>query len=126
MPKLIKRYSQIIVKIKQLEKLKDVLQTYNDTLSNNSNNFEMDEFAKVKENFKMNYSFYEKNATDESFKLILQEINNFLEMQNVDTILNSLKEKFKNAKSNFFFDDSISLLTFCWGIQNDLDDVLDI
>ena len=119
-----KEYSYLKIEIRQLEKIKDYIYEYKKYTKYYNDNFELNEMNKVKDNFERYINTYIKDNTDKDFIIILKEINEFIKGKDIKTILDLIKENFINSESKFFLDDSINLLTYCWGLQNGYNEVL--
>ena len=125
-PKYIEKYSQLSFEISQLKDVKKYINSTDGGLKENNSLLELNKIEKIKDNFQNNADFYinqEKN--DENYKKMLKEIKSFIEKKDFKCIIESVKLLLKDNESDFYVDDSITLSTYCWGIQNGHDLVLD-
>ena len=125
-PKYIEKYSQLSFEISQLKDVKKYINSTDGGLKENNSLLGLNKIEKIKDNFQNNADFYinqEKN--DENYKKMLKEIKSFIEKKDFKCIIESVKLLLKDNESDFYVDDSITLSTYCWGIQNGHDLVLD-
>ena len=118
--------SQLDFEISQLKRIKNYLLKVNDELISYNTNFELNEMAEIKKNFETNVRIYINNSTDNNFKLALKEINLFIKGKDISLILESVKNICKDIESNFYVDESLNLVAFCWAIQNGHDYIANI
>ena len=124
-PKYIEKYSLLSFEISQLKEIKDYINLSGFKLKDNDNTFELNKIEQIKNNFEKNEDYYINQVkNDEEFKKILKEICLFVKNKDVKSILETIKILFQNDESEFYFDDTINLATYCWGIQNGHDLIL--
>ena len=124
-PTYLKEYSKIVVGIRQQKELKEFIKNIRNDILNEQKEFELKHMINIKNNFIKNYKLYLKNNEDNEFDQIIKDIYTFIQKKEVEDIIIAIKNTFNNVKSKFFIYDSISLLSFCWGIQNRHEDILD-
>ena len=79
----------------------------------------------IKNNFVNKVNEYINESKDNNFRLALSQIQNFINGKNISSILDYLKEIIKDMESNFYIDESLNLVAYCWGIQNGHDFIVD-
>ena len=108
-------YFDIIIEINQLRELKEKIMEYSNNIKNNNTNLGINELENIKTNFDNKYIKYLENTNDKEFSQALEEINNFVNKNNMNELLNLIKKDFTNVQLKFYSDDSINLLSYCWG-----------
>ena len=121
-----KENSEMVFEIKQLNYIKDYLQNFNEKLNDYNDNYELNELSKIQNNFEINSDKYINNTDDNSYKQALKEIKEFIQGKKITTILESVKDFLKDEETNFYTDESINLVTYCWGIQNGHEYIVDL
>ena len=79
----------------------------------------------IKNNFEINIEAYIKKNNDINYVQALKEIKEFIKGKNISIILGSLKNVCKGIEYNFYVDESIDLVSYCWAIQNGHDFIVD-
>lgn len=118
--------SEMMFEIKQLNYIKDYLQNFNEKLNDYNDNYELNELSKIQKNFEINSDKYINNTDDNNFKQALKEIKEFIQGKKITTIFESLKDILKDEETNFYIDESLNLLAYCWGIQNGHEYIVDL
>ena len=118
-------YSKCLVEVRQMKELKEFINNIRNDIIEGQKSVELNNLDNIKNNFIKNYKLYLKNNEDKEFKEIINEIYNFIQKNELEDIISSVKKSFNNVNSKFFIDDSISILSFCWAIQNGHEDILD-
>ena len=119
MPKYREKYSQLSFEISQLKEIKEFINSSNDKLKGKNSILELNKIETIKNNFqKYSEKFINQEENDEEYKNILKEIQSFSKDKDVKTIIESLSSLLKDDESDFYADDSFTLSTYCWGIQN--------
>lgn len=121
-----KENSEMDFEIKQLNNIKDYLQNFNEKLNDYNDNYEINELSKIQNNFEINSDKYINNTDDNNFKQALKEIKEFIRGKKINTILESLKDILKDEETNFYIDESLNLVAYCWGIQNGHEFIVDL
>ena len=121
-----KENSEMVFEIKQLNYIKDFLQNLNEKLNDYNDNYELNELSKIQVNFEINSDKYINNTDDNNFKQALKEIKEFIQGKKITTILEPLKDILKDEETNFYIDESLDLVTYCWGIQNGHEYIVDL
>ena len=121
-----KENSEMVFEIKQLNYIKDFLQNLNEKLNDYNDNYELNELSKIQVNFEINSDKYINNTDDNNFKQALKEIIEFIQGKKITTILEPLKDILKDEETNFYIDESLDLVTYCWGIQNGHEYIVDL
>ena len=121
-----KENSEMVFEIKQLNYIKDFLQNLNEKLNDYNDNYELNELSKIQVNFEINSGKYINNTDDNNFKQALKEIKEFIQGKKITTILEPLKDILKDEETNFYIDESLDLVTYCWGIQNGHEYIVDL
>ena len=121
-----KENSEMVFEIKQLNYIKDFLQNLNEKLNDYNDNYELNELSKIQVNFEINSGKYINNTDDNNFKQALKEIKEFIQGKKITTILERLKDILKDEETNFYIDESLDLVTYCWGIQNGHEYIVDL
>ena len=122
MPKYREKYSQLSFEISQLKAIKEFINSSNDKLEGKNSILELNEIETIKNNFqKYSERFINQEENDEEYKNILKEIQSFTKDKDVKTIIESLSSLLKDDEYDFYVDDSFTLSTYCWGIQNGQD-----
>ena len=117
--------SELTIEINQLKKIKNYIQEINRDIKDYNKNNEMNEMNLIKNNFENKFDVYIKESEDNKFRISLREIKDFIKGKNINSIFESLKEIIKDIKSYFYIDDSLNLKTYCWGLQNGHDFIVD-
>ena len=120
--------SELIIEINQLKKIKNYIQEVNNEIKYYNKNYEINEMNLIKNNFINKVNAYINESKDNNFRIALSQIQNFINGKNISYILDSLKEIIKDIKdieSNFYIDESLNLVAYCWGIQNGHDFIVD-
>ena len=112
--------------IKQLNNIRDYLKILNKELTEYNNNYEINELSKIQNNFENNIEKYISNTTDNNFKQALQEIKEFVHGKNINTLLESLKNILKDVEADFYIDESLNLVSYCWCLQNGHEYIVDL
>ena len=123
--KYIQENSELNFEMNQLNEIKDFVVQINEDLKNYNDNYELKEISQIKNSFEKNVDNYIHNSTDINFQKVLNEIKSFIKGKNIEIILDSLVDIFKDIESNFYVDESLDLVSYCWGIQNGHDEILD-
>ena len=120
-----KENSELDFEINQHKNIKNFIQKVNDDLKNYNINYVLNEMDKIKKNFENNPDNYIKKASDDTFKQALNGIKEFITGKDISLILESLKDVCKDIESKFYIDESLDLVSFCWGIQNGHDFIIE-
>ena len=124
--KKIEQYSlefcQIETEKKQLELLIHLIKE--NTEENNKKN-EFNPLEEIKEKCMNKLKKQYNEETDTKYKIILDEINKYLKINLINNIIELIKNDLNGINLNFYIDDSESLLTYCWAIQNNHQEILD-
>ena len=120
-----KENSELDFEINQHKNIKNYIQKVNDDLKNYNTNYVLNEMDKIKKNFENNPDNYIKKASDDTFKQALNGIKEFITGKDISLILESLKDVCKDIESKFYIDESLDLVSFCWGIQNGHDFIIE-
>ena len=120
-----KENSELDFEINQHKNIKNFIQKVNDDLKNYNTNYVLNEMDKIKKNFENNPDTYIKKASDDTFKQALNGIKEFITGKDISLILESLKDVCKDIESKFYIDESLDLVSFCWGIQNGHDFIIE-
>ena len=118
--------SELIMEINQLKKIKNYLQEINKTIKYNNKNYEINEMNLIKNNFENKVNVYINESKDNNFRIALNEIKEFVKGKNINSILKSIKEIIKGIESDFYIDESLNLVDYCWGIQNGHEFIVDL
>ena len=111
--------------INQLKRIRNYIQQVNDDLKNYNTYYELNEMDKIKQNFENKTDYYIKKANDTNFGQALHGIKEFIKGKDISFILESLKNACKDIESNFYVDESLNLVSYCWAIQNGHDFIVD-
>ena len=122
----IKENSELTIAFNQLKKIKNSIHDINEELQNYNNNYEMKEMTKIKNNFEKNAIIYINNNQDQNFVQCLNQIQDFVKGKDIETILESTRDIIKDVESNFYVDESLNLVSYCWGIQNGHEFIVDL
>ena len=124
--KKIEQYSlefcQIKTEKKQLEQLINLIK---ETTKGNNEKNELNLLEKINEKCINKLERQYSEETDSKYKIILDEINKYLKTNSINDIINLIKNDLNDINLNFYIDDSETLLTYCWAIQNDHQEILD-
>ena len=121
-----KEESEFIIVLDQLKKIKNSIQEIHETLHNYNGNYEMKEMFKIKNNFEKNNNIYINNSQDLNFIQALNQVKDFVKGKDIETILESMRDIIKDVESNFYVDESLDLVSYCWGIQNGHEFIVDL
>ena len=121
-----KENSEMVFEINQLNYIKDYFQNLNEKLNDYNENYILNELSKIQINFEINSDKYINNTDDNNFKQALKGIKEFIQGKKINTILESLKDILKDEETNFYIDESLNLETYCWGIQNGHEYIVDL
>ena len=121
----VKENFELELKLKQLKKIKNYLQEIIEELKYYNTNNELNEMNNIKAYFEKNVDKYINNSVDNNFKVILKEILEFIHEKNIPEMLDSLNDIFKDIESNFYIDETLNLVSYCWCIQNGHDDIVE-
>ena len=122
----VKEESELIIVLDQLKKIKNSIQEIHETLQNYNGNYEMKEMFKIKNNFEKNNNIYINNSQDPNFIQALNQVKDFVKGKDIETILESMRDIIKDVESNFYVDESLDLVSYCWGIQNGHEFIVDL
>ena len=111
------------IEIGQLKKIKNYIYKINEELNEDSNYTK--EIEIIKESFEKNFDKCINNNIDNKFQKVLEDIKKFIKGKDIETILESLKNIIKNIKCKFSFDNELDLISYCWGIQNGHDYIIE-
>ena len=124
--KKIEQYSlefcQIKTEKKQLEQLINLIK---ETTKGNNEKNELNLLEKINEKCINKLERQYSEETDSKYKIILDEINKYLKTNSINDIINLIKNDLNDINLNFYIDDSETLLTYCWAIQNAHQEILD-
>ena len=123
---LSKENTELDFEINQHKNIENYIQRVNDDLKEYNTNYELNEMNKIKNNFEKKSDTYINNTSDDTFKIALNGIKEFITGKDISLILESLKNVCKDIVSNFYVDESLNLVSYCWGIQNGHDFIVDM
>ena len=121
-----KENAELDFEINQHKNIENYIQRVNDDLKEYNTNYELNEMNKIKNNFEKKSDTYINNTSDDTFKIALNGIKEFITGKDISLILESLKNVCKDIVSNFYVDESLNLVSYCWGIQNGHDFIVDM
>ena len=122
---LSKENTELDFEINQLKKIRNYIKKVNDDQKKYNNNYLLNEMENIKNNFEINIEAYIKKNNDINYVQALKEIKEFIKGKNISIILGSLKNVCKGIEYNFYVDESIDLVSYCWAIQNGHDFIVD-
>ena len=117
--------SELTLEIIQLKKIGNYIQKVNEDIKYLNANYELNEMCKIKNNFEKNSHYYINKDADINYNQALKEIKDYVKGNDVKQILNSLKIICKDIESNFYVDESLNLVSYCWAIQNGHEYIVD-
>ena len=124
--KKIEQYSLEFCQIKTEKKqVKQLINLIKETTKGNNEKNELNLLEKINEKCINKLERQYSEETDSKYKIILDEINKYLKTNSINDIINLIKNDLNDINLNFYIDDSETLLTYCWAIQNDHQEILD-
>ncbi len=120
-----KENAELDFEINQLKKIRNYIQNVIDDFKNYNTYYILNEMDKIKKDFENKADIYITETNDTSFGQALNGIKEFIKGKDISFILESLKNACKDTESNFYMDESINLLSYCWAIQNGHDFIVD-